>query len=571
MPGFLGCFNCHSNEDLFYENDKNDLINEIISEGSTFVERRTINKFLEDKVFYNDKNYLIVTEGVILNSLDLIKKYLSYSLKDAIINMYEINGQSFFNEFRGSFSGLLFDKKEDKKILFTNHTGDKQVFYTQLNGAFVFGSEINYIVEYYEKQKEEYNLDKNSAYSLLTYGYMLEDNTLFCEIKKIKAGHYILITNNKEAEIIQYYKINNTPDNHRTEEEIIENIDSLFRKAIVMSFEKDKQYGYKHLVPLSGGLDSRMTTWVANDLGYGENIVNYTFSQSNYLDETIAKEIASDLEHEWLFMALDNGLFMRNIDKVVKISGGSVLYYGLSHQKRFSDFLNLFNFGIVHTGQVGGILKGYYNSQMQVKQGGEYSNMITHRYKQDNISNYKNESEFLLYNRQFNGTLQGNLPLQEKTETFSPFLDIDFVNYSLRIPDKFNKNEIFIKWMIQKYPESTKYIWEEKKGKVTEPMINIFNKQVLLSQVPKKIVNFILNKVGFVKTMSGKNHMNPLDYWYNDSEEFREFMDDYFESNINLLSYDKDLLMDCRFMYTKGSGIEKVQVLTLLSALKLYF
>ncbi len=60
-----------------------------------------------------------------------------------------------------------------------------------------------------------------------------------------------------------------------------------------MEFDKDIEYGYKHLVSLSGGLDSRMTTYVANDLGYGDSIVNLTFSKTNYVDEQTAKDIAN--------------------------------------------------------------------------------------------------------------------------------------------------------------------------------------------------------------------------------------------------------------------------------------
>ena len=118
---------------------------------------------------------------------------------------------------------------------------------------------------------------------------MLEDNTLFNEIKKLIAGHYILIKSGK-LHIVQYYKLSNIPNYDQSQQKIIENIDILFRQAIKRAFDKDKEYGYKHLVALSGGLDSRMTTWVAHDMGYGENIVNFTFSQSDYLDETIPKK-----------------------------------------------------------------------------------------------------------------------------------------------------------------------------------------------------------------------------------------------------------------------------------------
>lgn len=123
----------------------------------------------------------------------------------------------------------------------------------------------------------------------------------------MNAGKYIKIENNK-FEIKTYYELDNTPNYNQTEDEIIDNINELFRNAVKLEFEKDKEYRYKHIVALSGGLDSRMTTWVAHDMGYTDQL-NYTFSQSDYLDETIAKEIARDLEHEWIFKFLDNGVF----------------------------------------------------------------------------------------------------------------------------------------------------------------------------------------------------------------------------------------------------------------------
>ena len=50
---------------------------------------------------------------------------------------------------------------------------------------------------------------------------------------------------------------------------------------------------------LSGGLDSRMTVWVAHDLGYTHQL-NMTFCQSNYLDFKIAQQIATDLRHDFM-------------------------------------------------------------------------------------------------------------------------------------------------------------------------------------------------------------------------------------------------------------------------------
>ena len=102
-----------------------------------------------------------------------------------------------------------------------------------------------------------------------------------------------------------------------------------------------------------------MTVWVAHQMGYAEQL-NTTFSQSNYLDESIAKQIATDLKHEWLFKALDHGNFLKNIDDIAKITGGGGGYGGLAHGKSMYDLMNFDSFGIVHTGQIGDAIIGTF-------------------------------------------------------------------------------------------------------------------------------------------------------------------------------------------------------------------
>lgn len=578
MPGFLGYIGKRTNQSIFGKNQRKDLANDIISNDLIYLERRTVNKFLNDKVFIENEEFIVVTEGVILNSKDLINKYNCINLSEAIIEMYKKNGNEFFNEFRGSFSGFLCDKKNNKEIIYTSHIGDKQVFYSKVGNDFVFGSEINFIIEYYKKSNIKYNLNEVGAYNLLTYGYMLEENTLFSEIKKLIAGHYILITNNS-IDIIQYYKLDNDTNYSQTEEEIIENIDILFRQAVKRAFNKDKEYGYRHLVALSGGLDSRMTTWVANDMGYGSNIVNYTFSQSGYLDETIAKKIAGDLKHEWIFKFLDNGLFLMNIEEIVKISSGGALYYGLGHGKSCLDLIDLDTFGIVHSGQLGDVIIGTYFSSLDSDKeysigDGAYSKMLINKLDNHSLKlKYKNQEIFKFYNRGFNGINQGLLTSQESTETYSPFCDLDFLKYCLQIPLKFRYNHnIYFKWILKKYRRAANYKWETLNGKITDKKVNILNRQILLKQLPIKSIYYLKRKLGIQKSaLSSKNHMNPLDYWYDTNKDLRDFMENYYESNINRLSFNKELMNDCKYLYNKGNNIEKNQVLTLLSVLKLYF
>lgn len=153
-----------------------------------------------------------------------------------------------------------------------------------------------------------YNLCVDNAYLLLTYGYMLEDRTLCEQIKKLEPGCYLTFEGGKAEQHI-YCLLDNTPDTSITEAAALEMLDEGFRKAIQMQFDKDAEYGYKHLVALSAGLDSRMVNLVAHEMGYTRQL-NATFSQSDYWDQKVPMQIASDLGHEWIFKALDGGWWL---------------------------------------------------------------------------------------------------------------------------------------------------------------------------------------------------------------------------------------------------------------------
>ena len=77
--------------------------------------------------------------------------------------MYEQNGETFFDEFRGSFSGVLFDKKKDIKLIYTDHIGSKQVFYSHIGNSIILGSEINYITDLYKENDKIYTLNKTAV------------------------------------------------------------------------------------------------------------------------------------------------------------------------------------------------------------------------------------------------------------------------------------------------------------------------------------------------------------------------------------------------------------------------
>lgn len=574
MPGF----NLSIGEKKFpIKEDEGKILQQEISGPRYKIQQFTLRKFLGDKLFYEDDEHIIVLDGVILNK-NLLKKE-NEAWHEAALRLYRSEGIYFFKRFRGSFIGLFYSKREEKWIIFNDQLGTKALYYHQVNNELFVSSELKNLHALFKKWKVQTYLNHQSVYSLLTYGYMLDDNTLWNEIKKLPPGSCIIFEG-KRAQITQYYRLPKAPVNDaRSRQELIDDIDEKFRAAIRLQFEKDREYGYRHLVGLSGGLDSRMTSYVAHDLGYRSQI-NFTFSQTNYLDETIPKKIAEDLKHEWIFKALDNGLFLKEIDEAVEMTGGTTLHYAVAHANSIYKFLNFDRFGILHSGQLGDVIISSFIKDFEDKEIGRksFSKKLQNKISEKRVMPSIEEKEHvLLYRRGINGANSGLVTAQQYTETVSPFYDIEFLEFCLTIPIKIRSgHSLYRDWVIQKYPRAAEYIWETTKKplntKIKKPMVlTIGHKKIPL----KSIWPIILHKAGLrerfsKKKITSKKTMHPFNYWYENDPELREFFDSYYRENFNHLNNGEEgLKNEVSDFYTNGTPLQKTMVLTLLSALKL--
>lgn len=531
-----------------------------------FIQRRTIRKFLNDKVFRQNDEYVVVTEGVIFNKLELEKKYEKDNFFETIIEMYKKNGETFFNEFRGSFSGIFIDKKSNKQLIYTDHIGSKLVFYCEKENNIIISSDLNLIIEIFKQKRMTYNLDLVGAYSMLTFGFMLDDYTLISEIKKIFPGNYISVINNKVIRK-KYHKFKRDELKDYNEIEIIDKLDKLFKKATEYQINKNREYDYLNLAPLSAGYDTRMMNIQLKELGI-KNVYNITYSETDNNDEKIPKILARYWKHHFLFKALDNGLSLFNIDEVIKRNMGMVYYAGGGQVYDSFSLLNLEKFGVVHTGMLG---DGYPTEAKGTKtyQEGFGFGMTSIKLKNklysmiDKAILTEDTEIFLTYIRGFNGMNMGQpLLLQEYTETFTPFQDVEWLEYYLSIPqDKRRNRHIQLEWLKKMYPKEAKYPINGRK--INSRKIKIFNKEKTLEE----LFQYILKKL---KLTSERKGMNPLEYWYRNNIDLKLYFENYYNENIRKIKNNIELKKDVELLY-RGSVLEKIQVLSLLAAIKLYF
>lgn len=521
------------------------------------------NKFYNDTIKILDGYFL---EGYIVNKKELMEAVKVDEWRYAYKKLtFE---DSFPLELRGSFCGFSINK-DGSRCFFSDHVGSKSLYYYWNKDKFIVSTKLEWIAKVLLHNKVKYHYNEQAAKYMLSYGFMLDDSTFISEVKRVLPGRKIVFTKNKLF-IEQYYTFTNKQTVNVSENEAIKMIDTAFRKAVEREFEKDREYNYKHLVDLSGGLDSRMVTWVAHDLGYDRQ-TNFSYCKAGYLDYKISSSIAKDLKHEYYFKSLDDFQWIYAIEDILKLNNGAALYSGITGGKEFLSNFNRKKFGMEHTGMIGDVIiscfaKDEISAYAKPRFGtNQYSNMLNYKFSNEILDKYENQETFDIYTRGFLGAMSTYAIRQNYFEVSSPFLDVDFVETCFKIPVKLRANHnIYLKWINKYYKEAANYGWEKWAGVKPKKELAIVRDGAFALRKLKRI---------FRKLMRHEisDNMNPINYWYADDKQAQAFFEEYFNDNINAKCFSDELRSDISNLFQKGTAGEKTQVLTVLGMAKLYF
>lgn len=523
---------------------------------------RCLHKFPDDEISIkeNEKDYWL--DGFIVNKLELIKENCSSNWKDAFIE--ESKRSDFPNHFRGGFSGFISDKEGIS--LFNDHVGNHAVYYYCNEGILICSTRVYYILELLKYNDIKVQFCVQAAQYMLEQGYMIDDSTFATEIKRVLPGQRIRILKDGSKEVTQYYSIDNRHvKQDMTEKEAVELIDKYFRQAVKREFEKDREYGYEHLVDLSGGLDSRMVCWVAHDMGYKAQ-VNMTHCKDGYLDFTIAQKLAIALKHDFSYMPMNDFKWYCDADELARKNNGASLYSGISKGKRHFQILDKQRFAINHTGMVGDVIVGSFFKDPQEgymppdgREGWCCSNKLHYDVSDKILHNYPNKEMYLLYLRGLLSAQTSYFTIQTYYETSSPFLDVDFLEAALSVPLRLRCGHyIYFRWLEKKYPKAAEFGWEKWKGLI--PKVKNMKKAKHWVKRWRK-----LNRLKMKLLKCEPQHIHPTDYWYEKDKKTQRWAEQYFNDRINLLAEYPNLLKDVKFLFTDGRSLEKTQALTVLA------
>ncbi len=238
-----------------------------------------------------DESVWIIFNGEIYNFQELRQELLAAGHRfrsntdtEVIIHGYEQWGNDVVRRLRGMFAFAIWDNRNQRMLVATDHLGKKPLFYAFDGGKFVFGSEIKALL----KAGVSNEPDAVALHDYLTYLYFPYPSTAFKHIRKLGPGMATEITIAPDGELKRrewkYWDAAETAGSplHMSDRQMIEQARALMEEAVKIRMVSDVPLG----LFLSGGLDSSAITALAAR-NSAEQVKTFTigFSNNKFYDE----------------------------------------------------------------------------------------------------------------------------------------------------------------------------------------------------------------------------------------------------------------------------------------------
>ena len=215
----------------------------------------------------NDQRYILTYNGEIYNyrELRIELEALGYQFRsntDSEIVLYAMMhwGVEALRRFNGMFALALWDRKERILTLGRDRYGIKPLYICHQKNSFSFGSEQKAILANPEIER---TLDKSTLLEYFTFQNIFTNQTLFKDIELFPPGTWGKIDlklRNPKLTKTQFWDYRfREPDQVKSKQEYVEELDRLFRQAVDRQLVTDVELGSY----LSGGMDSGSITAIA--------------------------------------------------------------------------------------------------------------------------------------------------------------------------------------------------------------------------------------------------------------------------------------------------------------------
>jgi len=258
-------------------------------------------------VYNEDRSIVVVFNGEIFNFKELRgelvasgHRFRSESDTEVLVHLYEELGTACLEKLNGQFAFALWDANARRLFLARDRAGEKPLFYTVVDGLFIFGSEIKAILRHPAITPR---VDRRCLDQVFTFFMPVNPRTMFRGISNLPPGRLIEIQDGN-VRVAKYWEppVPELPaDDETPDAEWIARIRDGIEKSIRYRMISDVPIG----VFLSGGLDSSVIAAVVRRFA-PDQLRTYSICHDDpYYDEGRYSDLmaaALGSEHHRLFM-----------------------------------------------------------------------------------------------------------------------------------------------------------------------------------------------------------------------------------------------------------------------------
>lgn len=276
-----------------------------------------------------DKNFVCVFNGQIYNYREIYQSikndfiWKSNSDTELLLNSWIKWGQDCLDKLDGMFAFAIWDKS--KKILHAarDRIGEKPFYYCLDKKNFYFASRPSALINHLPQISKEY--DVQSIRSYLDSGYIPGSKSIYKNIKKLNAGHYLKFSQENFC-TKPYWEIKNINTNFNLskkvkEDDLIDQLEDIFIRNLKKRLISDVPLG----VLLSSGIDSSLITAIIKKkiipdsnlktftIGFNNKIFDESYSSKNISQFLNTKHYEKKLDANDLIKLMPT--FFKNFDE----------------------------------------------------------------------------------------------------------------------------------------------------------------------------------------------------------------------------------------------------------------
>ncbi len=238
-----------------------------------------------------DGSLWITFNGEIYNYRELRKslegkyEFRTHSDTEVILHLYQEKGESCLHELRGMFAFGIYDTSKERLFLARDHLGQKPLYYADVDGRFLFASEIKALLTVAPELRE---LSAEALHEYLTLRIITPPRSMFRRIKKLPPGHYLVYQKRSVTER-RYWDLRYEPKHTQSLESTLDELDARVRETVQYHLVSDVPVG----AFLSGGMDSSLVVAIMSILS-GQSFKTFAgdVPYENYSELPYAKRVA---------------------------------------------------------------------------------------------------------------------------------------------------------------------------------------------------------------------------------------------------------------------------------------